>query len=613
MIKAKIQIFGKFLSSMVMPNIGAFIAWGFMTALFIPEGWFPNESLSALIEPMIKYLLPLLVGIKGGNVIAGYRGGVISAVVTMGMIVGADVPILIGAMIIGPLSAYLIKIFDKVIEDKIPAGFEMLVNNFSMGIISMILALLAFLTVGPIISGATIFLKNGAEVIISKGVIPFISIFIEPAKILFLNNAINHGVLSPIGMEQAKEAGKSIMFLLESNPGPGLGIILAYLLYGKGAEKQSAFGAWIIHFLGGIHEIYFPYVLMNPFLLLAVIAGGMAGTLVFSILGVGLVATPSPGSIFALMALSPKGGIFQMLVGVIVASAVSFIIAIPFVKMASKNKEIREEEAKREYVEVSKVKNDEIKKIVFACDAGMGSSAMGATRFKKRIKNLGLKIEVTNSSVDAIPEDADLVISHIKLVDRVKRNSPNTEHIFIDDFLSDKKIDRLFERFENNMLEKLKQKMQRKDTLNVQDENNKLPILSEKNIVLGLESESKEEAIKRAGNLLVNGGYVKESYVDAMLEREEVVSTYIGMGVAIPHGIGVAKREIKSSGIVVLQYPNGVDFGEELAYLVVGIAGVGDEHIEILSNIAISLEDMELVERLKKTKSEDEILEVFQK
>ncbi|MFU7515853.1 PTS mannitol transporter subunit IICBA [Clostridium sp. HCS.1] len=598
---------------MVMPNIGAFIAWGFMTALFIPEGWFPNESLSALIEPMIKYLLPLLVGIKGGNVIAGYRGGVISAVVTMGMIVGADVPILIGAMIIGPLSAYLIKIFDKVIEDKIPAGFEMLVNNFSMGIISMILALLAFLTVGPIISGATIFLKNGAEVIISKGVIPFISIFIEPAKILFLNNAINHGVLSPIGMEQAKEAGKSIMFLLESNPGPGLGIILAYLLYGKGAEKQSAFGAWIIHFLGGIHEIYFPYVLMNPFLLLAVIAGGMAGTLVFSILGVGLVATPSPGSIFALMALSPKGGIFQMLVGVIVASAVSFIIAIPFVKMASKNKEIREEEAKREYVEVSKVKNDEIKKIVFACDAGMGSSAMGATRFKKRIKNLGLKIEVTNSSVDAIPEDADLVISHIKLVDRVKRNSPNTEHIFIDDFLSDKKIDRLFERFENNMLEKLKQKMQRKDTLNVQDENNKLPILSEKNIVLGLESESKEEAIKRAGNLLVNGGYVKESYVDAMLEREEVVSTYIGMGVAIPHGIGVAKREIKSSGIVVLQYPNGVDFGEEFAYLVVGIAGVGDEHIEILSNIAISLEDMELVERLKKTKSEDEILEVFQK
>ncbi|MDV4149270.1 PTS mannitol transporter subunit IICBA [Clostridium sp. AL.422] len=613
-MKAKIQVFGRFLSSLVMPNIGAFIAWGFMTALFIPEGWFPNERLAALIEPMIKYLLPLLVGIKGGNIIAGYRGGLISAVVTMAMIVGADVPILIGAMIIGPLSAYVIKIFDKLIEDRIPAGFEMLVNNFSMGIISMILALIAFLTVGPIISGATTFLKNGAEVIISKGFIPLISIFIEPAKILFLNNAINHGVLSPIGMEQAKEAGKSIMFLLESNPGPGLGIILAYLLYGKGAEKQSALGAWIIHFFGGIHEIYFPYVLMNPLLLLAVISGGMAGTLIFSILGAGLVATPSPGSIFALMALSPKGGIFQMLVGVIVATAVSFIIAIPFVKMASKNKEIREEEEiKREYVEVSKIDNDEIKKIVFACDAGMGSSAMGATRFKKRIKNLGLKIEVTNSSVDAIPEDADLVISHIKLVDRVKRNSPNAEHIFIDDFLSDRKIDKLFERFENNMLEKLKQKMQRKDTSNVQEENDKLPILSERNIVLGLESESKEEAIKRAGNLLVKGGYVKESYVDAMLEREEVVSTYIGMGVAIPHGIGVAKREIKSSGIVVLQYPNGVDFGEELAYLVVGIAGVGDEHIEILSNIAISLEDMELVERLKNTKSVDEILEVFQK
>nr|WP_291708046.1 PTS mannitol transporter subunit IICBA [Clostridium sp.] len=612
-MKAKVQVFGRFLSSMVMPNIGAFIAWGFMTALFIPKGWFPNEGLAALIEPMIKYLLPLLVGIKGGNIIAGYRGGLISAIVTMGMIVGSDVPILIGAMIIGPLSAYVIKSFDNLIEDKIPAGFEMLVNNFSMGIISMILALIAFLTVGPIISGITIFLRNGAEVIISKGYIPFISIFIEPAKILFLNNAINHGVLSPIGIEQAKEAGKSIIFLLEANPGPGLGIILAYMLFAKGTEKQSAFGAWIIHFLGGIHEIYFPYVLMNPLLLLAVISGGIAGTVTFSILEAGLVSTPSPGSIFALIALSPKGGIFQMLVGVIVASAVSFIIAIPFIKMASKNNEVKKEETKKENIEVSMIENDEIKKIVFACDAGMGSSAMGATRFKKRIKKLGLRIEVTNSSVDNIPEDADLVISHIKLVDRAKRNSPNAEHIFIDDFLSDKKIDKLFERFENNMLEKLRQKMQRKDNLNIKEENNKLPILSERNIILGLESESKEEAIKRAGNLLVKGGYVKESYVEAMLERERVVSTYIGMGVAIPHGIGEAKREIKNSGIVVLQYPNGVDFGEELAYLVVGIAGVGDEHIEILSNIAISLEDIELVERLKNTKSEDEILEVFQK
>lgn len=613
MIKAEIQRLGKFLSSMVMPNIGAFIAWGFMTALFIPEGWFPNESLGTLIDPMIKYLLPLIVGIKGGNMIAGYRGGLIAAVVTMGVIVGADVPMLIGAMLVGPLSAYVIKIFDKLIDNKIPAGFEMLVNNFSIGIISMILALLAFITVGPIISAVTIFLKNSTEIIIGKGLIPLISILIEPAKVLFLNNAINHGVLAPIGMEQAKEAGKSIMFLLEANPGPGLGVIIAYLLYGKGAEKQSALGATIIHFLGGIHEIYFPYVLMNPFLLLAVIAGGTVGTLIFSILGAGLVATPSPGSIFALMALSPKGGIIQVLVGVMAAAAVSFIIAVPFVKMASKNKESQEEVELKKDMKINEIRSDEIKKIVFACDAGMGSSAMGATKFRKRIRPLGVKIEVTNSSVDTIPEDADLVISHVKLVERAKRNSPNAEHIFIEDFLSDKKIDKLFERLEKNMLEKLKQKIQIKDILNTPNEKDNLPILSEKNIMLGLESESKEEAIQRAGELLVNGGYVRENYVQAMLERERVVSTYIGMGVAIPHGIGEAKREIKASGIVVLQYPEGVDFGEELAYLVIGIAGVGDEHLEILSNIAISLEDMELVERLNNTKSKNDILEVFQK
>ncbi len=614
MIKTKVQRFGKFLSSMVMPNIGAFIAWGFMTALFIPDGWFPNEDLGALINPMIKYLIPIVIGIKGGNIIAGYRGGLIAAVVTMGLIVGSDVPMLIGAMIVGPLSAYVIKIFDSLMKNRIPAGFEMLVNNFSIGIISMLLAIIAFMTVGPLISLATIFLKNITEIIISKGLIPLIAILIEPAKILFLNNAINHGVLSPIGMEQAKEAGKSIMILLEANPGPGLGIILAYLLYGKGTEKQSAVGAWIIHFLGGIHEIYFPYVLMNPFLLLAVIAGGISGTLIFYILGAGLVATASPGSIFALIALSPKGGVSQVLMGVTVATIVSFIIAAPLVKMSSKNKDLSEEvEGKQEYMVVDEIEKNEIKKIVFACDAGMGSSAMGSTIFRKRIKSLDLKIEVTNSSVDTIPEDADLVISHVKLIERAKRNSPNAEHIFIEDFLSDKKIDKLFERLENDMLEKLKKKIQIKDISNTQDEKSNLPILSEGNIILGLESESKEEAIQRAGDLLVKGGYVKENYIQAMLERERVISTYIGMGVAIPHGIGEAKREIKSSGIVVLQYPNGVDFGEGLAYLVIGIAGVGDEHLEILSNIAISLEDIELVERLNKTKNKADILEVFQK
>ncbi len=297
MLKEKVQKFGKFLSGMVMPNIGAFIAWGFITALFIATGWFPNEQLAAMVDPMLKYLLPVLVGYTGGKVVADTRGGVIGAIATFGVIMGADIPMFIGAMIMGPLAGYVIKKFDQVVEGKVPAGFEMLVNNFSVGILGMLLAILGFYAVGPAVVTVTGILKGGVEVVISKGLLPLSAIFIEPAKVLFLNNAINHGIIGPIGIEQAQDLGKSIMFLLESNPGPGLGVLLAYCIYSKGTLKESAPGAAIIHALGGIHEIYFPYVLANPLLLLAPIAGSAAGILVFSIFNVGLVATPSPGSV----------------------------------------------------------------------------------------------------------------------------------------------------------------------------------------------------------------------------------------------------------------------------------------------------------------------------
>ena len=292
MIKEKVQKFGKFLSGMVMPNIGAFIAWGLITALFIETGWFPNEQLASLVDPMLKYLLPLLVGYTGGRVVGDVRGGVIGAIATAGVIVGADIPMFIGAMIMGPLAGYTIKKFDKAIEGKAPAGFEMLINNFSVGIIGLILAIVGFYAIGPVVVILTEGLKLGVEVIISKGLLPLVAIFIEPAKVLFLNNAINHGIIGPIGIEQTKELGQSIMYLLEANPGPGLGVLLAYCFYSKGGMKQSAPGAAIIHALGGIHEIYFPYVLMNPLLIIAPIVGSAAGILVFSIFNAGLVATP---------------------------------------------------------------------------------------------------------------------------------------------------------------------------------------------------------------------------------------------------------------------------------------------------------------------------------
>ncbi|MEY9933035.1 PTS system mannitol-specific IIC component [Catenulispora sp. GP43] len=327
-LKAKVQQFGSFLASMVMPNIGAFIAWGLITALFIPTGWTPNKSLGELVSPMITYLLPILIGYTGGRIVHGQRGAVIGAIATTGVVVGSSVPMFLGAMIAGPASAWVLKQFDKLTADRLRAGFEMLVDNFSLGIIGGAFAVLGKWAIGPAVNHVTDWAGHGVNWVLNHHLLPFVSILIEPAKVLFLNNAINHGVLDPLAVAQA--AGphhKSILFMLESNPGPGLGILCAYLLFGPRALRPSVPGAIVIQFLGGIHEIYFPYILMKPRLILAAIAGGFAGISVFSVTGAGLVASPSPGSIFAYLTETPRGSYFGVLAGVVVAAAVSFIVA----------------------------------------------------------------------------------------------------------------------------------------------------------------------------------------------------------------------------------------------------------------------------------------------
>ncbi|AIQ28305.1 MULTISPECIES: PTS mannitol transporter subunit IICB [unclassified Paenibacillus] len=464
--RVKVQQFGRMLSGMVMPNIGAFIAWGLITALFIPTGWYPNESLAALVDPMIKYLLPLLIGYTGGQMVHGKRGGVIGAVVTMGVIVGSSIPMFLGAMLVGPLAGWVLKQFDKAVDGKIKAGFEMLVNNFSLGIIGGLLSVGALKGIGPLVEGLTNILSNGVEFLVNHNLLPLINIIIEPAKVLFLNNAINHGVLGPIALEQSQRVGKSILFMLESNPGPGLGILLAYWLVGKGSAKSSAPGAIIIHFLGGIHEIYFPYILMNPRLILAVIGGGVSGTFTFQMLGAGLVASPSPGSIFAYFAMTPKGGYLPMLAGVIVATVVSFALAALLLKTVKKNDE-EEMDIEEAAAKVKDMKSAgtaaqtaatattvaanvrtkaNVNKIVFACDAGMGSSAMGASVLRKKLQSAGVNITVVNSAVSEIPADADIVVTQKTLTDRAIAVNPNAEHISIDNFLKSPKYDELVER-----------------------------------------------------------------------------------------------------------------------------------------------------------------------
>lgn len=455
--QARIQKFGRFLSGMVMPNIGAFIAWGLITALFIPTGWTPNENIATLVGPMISYLLPLLIGYTGGKMVADVRGGVLGAIATMGVIVGTGIPMFIGAMIMGPIGGYAIKKFDDAVGSKAPAGFEMLVNNFSAGIIGGLLAVFAYLGIGPVVEGLSNVLGSGVGAIVNAGLLPVASIFIEPAKVLFLNNAINHGVLGPLGIEQAAEVGKSIFFLLETNPGPGLGILLAYWVFAKGMIKQSAPGAIIIHFFGGIHEIYFPYILMQPILVLAAIAGGASGVLTFGVLNAGLVAAPSPGSIIALMAMTPRGGHLAVLAGVLVSTAVSFFVAAALIKKKDTG-DANLDDAKEKMVELKGKKSNVVKttakKIIVACDAGMGSSAMGASKLRNKVKAAGLDIVVENKAIESIPDDADIVFTHKKLTDRAMVAAPNAEHISIDDFINTSAYDTLIERLSENVKKK---------------------------------------------------------------------------------------------------------------------------------------------------------------
>ncbi|MBG0566320.1 PTS mannitol transporter subunit IICB [Actinoplanes aureus] len=345
--KARVQKIGGYLAGMVMPNIGALIAWGLITALFIPVGWTPNENLAELVDPMIKYLLPVLIGYTGGRMVHGQRGAVVGAVATMGVVVGAEVPMFLGAMIIGPLAAYVLRLFDNAIDGKIKPGFEMLVDNFSAGIIGAAFAILGKLSIGPIVDGLTKAAGNGVDWLLDHSLMPLVSVLVEPAKVLFMNNAINHGVFGPLGVQQVAEQGKSILFMIESNPGPGLGLLAAYLFFGPKSLRPTTPAAMIIHFFGGIHEIYFPYVLMKPRLILAMIAGGMAGVATFMITGTGTVATPAPGSIFAFAAVTAKGGYFGMILGVVIAAAVTFGVAsllLGFGKLKSDQEDVAAEE-----------------------------------------------------------------------------------------------------------------------------------------------------------------------------------------------------------------------------------------------------------------------------
>lgn len=624
-IKFQIQNFGHLLSKIMMPNISVFIVWGVMNALFMPLGWYPNKVLAGLISPIIFYLLPILIGYTGGRLVAGERGGIIGSITTIGMIASTAIPMLLGGMVSGILSGWIIKNIDCLFKNKIKNGFEMLFNNFSIAIIGIFLIIISFFFLGPFIQWASMSIGDILKIIIQYNLLPLIAIIIEPAKIFFLNNTINHGVFSPLGLQEILENKNSIFFLIESNPGPGLGMLFACFLFGKEDFYKSAGGAAIVHFLGGVHEVYFPYVLMNPRFLLSLILGSMTNIFILTVFQGGLIGAVSPGSILSILAMTKKDFYCINIFAIFSSFFVSFLTAIILLKFLNHEnkkfiqspKKIVENNLLRDH------KNDQsddffknVNTIVVACDAGMGSSAIGASilREKMRKKKL-MHISVFNISLHCIPKHADIVITHKNLTDRAKEYAPYVKHISLVNFLDHAVYDSLIDKLIENR--NLHNKHCIHTTINnfeKKEKPEKLFQFSEKDIMLNQLADDKEKAIKIVGAHLVDQGYVKTDYIEAMLEREKITSTWLGECIALPHGTIQAKDKILKTGIVFCQFPHGVRFGDnidDIAYLVIGIAAKNNEHVKVVSKITNALDNPDIITKLSKTKNIKEVLLYF--
>ncbi len=648
--RVHVQKLGTALSNMVMPNIGAFIAWGLITALFIKTGWLPSifSSLrdpsgwvariggwgdfdgAGIVGPMITYLLPILIGATGGRMVYGIRGGVVGAIATMGVIAGTDIPMFMGAMIMGPLGGWVMKKVDAIWDGKIRPGFEMLVDNFSSGIVGLILACFGFFGIGPIVSSFSRAASHVVDFLVAHDLLPLTSIFIEPAKVLFLNNAINHGILTPLGTTQATQTGKSILFLLEANPGPGLGLLLAYTVFGKGTARASAPGAAIIQFFGGIHEIYFPYVLMKPKLIAATILGGMTGIFINVLFGSGLRAPAAPGSIIAVLAQTASDSYVGVILSVIGAATVSFLVASLLLKtdrseddpdLAAATAEMEAMKGKKSSVAAALAggaTTGPITNIVFACDAGMGSSAMGASVLRKKIQGGGFTdVKVTNSAISNLTDTYGLVVSHRDLTDRARQKTPSALHVSVDNFMNSPRYDEIVELLGRVNAGAVAAPAAAvavpvaAGVVSAASSAGSGDVLDSDSIVLAGTATTRDDAITEAGRLLVECGAVEPSYVDAMHERESSVSTFMGNGLAIPHGTNEAKDSIRRTAMSFVRYPQPIEWNGKPVEFVVGIAGAGQDHMALLTQIAHVFLDKDQVERLRTAQSRGEIQAVI--
>lgn len=639
--RVAVQRFGAFLSSMVMPNIGAFIAWGLISALFIQRGWInmlapqPADGWVAMlggwgafqgkgiVQPTIDYLLPLLIGYTGGRVVHNIRGGVVGAIATMGVIAGTSVPMFTGAMIMGPLAGWSMKKLDALWERRVRPGFEMLVGNFSVGIWGGVLAVFGFLVMGPLVTVVSDAAGTAVGFLVASGLLPLTSILIEPGKVLFLNNAINHGILTPLGTQQAAVTGKSVLFLLEANPGPGLGLLLAYMIFGRGAAKVSAPGAAIIQFFGGIHEIYFPYVLMRPVLIVAMIAGGMTGVFINVGFDVGLRAPAAPGSVFAVYIQAATDSYLGVTLAMAGSATVTLVVASLLLGLGrrdagddlaaatSRMEELKGRKSSVAGLLAGAATVDAVRTIVFACDAGMGSSAMGASMLRRKLDAAGVTdVAVLNLAVGSIDPDADLVITQSRLTDRARRHSPAAIHLSVDDFIDspvyDDVVDLLGGRTGSGQAG-VAPDVTRSPSRDGGGPARITDLLAPSRVRIHQGPATRDQALQEATELLVGAGAVTPAYYDAMQDRERAVSTYMGHGLSIPHGTIETQDTVLASAISIVRYDGGADWDGHRATFVVGIAGKGNEHLDVLARIAVLFSDDVAIGSLREATSPVEL------
>lgn len=619
--QVKVQKFGAILSAMVMPNIGVFIGWGVLTALFIPTGWIPNEYFAKMVSPILTYLIPCLIGYTAGYNVHGKRGGVIGAFATMGTVVGASVPMLVGGMLMGPVAAWILKKFDKAVDGRIKVGLEMMIDNFSLGLIGMAIAVIGYVAVAPVMTMLQNILAGGVNLMTEKGLIPLVSLFVQPAQILFLNNAINHGIMVPLGLQQAAIAGKSILFLVEANGANWVGLAAAFAVFGTGIAKKSAPGAVIIMFFGGIAEVCFPYCLMMPLTIIGPIIGNMFSLFILSAFGGGTVGPPSPGSVFAFYMMTPKDAMLVNTVAYFGSLIITFFVTGFIIKFHHQTKEdvtlpkINKpnfDKVELPVAEISSIKvTKSVNKIVFACDAGMGSSAMGVSILRKQLTKVGKTPSIEHVAVSQIPNDADVVITNVSLAERARSMTNNTILILtLSNFMDKKEYDRIIRDIYPEIATSTKNVI---NTVTVDMETtSKYPVFSENNIILNASFSNKRQAIEACGDIFVQGGYTNEQYKEDMIIRDEDSSVYMGEGVALPHGLETSKKNIKHAGICFIQVPEGVAFDGEIVYLLIGIAGSEDKHVGILGQISTILCETETIQKLRDAKTKQEVLRVLQ-